>query len=219
MKTPGKDDIICPINWPEKRVPDAFHVPAEGGFPPVNSDDELYSLYLAGDVSAADQLTVRYVGRLILYVDALIHDIRDAEDIVIETFAAIMTKRPAIREGGFQAYLYKAARNRAIRFDTVRRRLRVFSADEEAAKQMLTVRPEDEFIRDERRQAVQHCLNRIDPECREALWLTFFEGLNYREAAAVMGVNTKKVDNLLTKGKRSMRAELEKEGITRADES
>ena len=77
----------------------------------------------------------------------------------------------------------------------------------------------DTFIRDERRQAVQHCLNRIDPECREALWLTFFEGLNYREAAAVMGVNTKKVDNLLTKGKRSMRAELEKEGITRADES
>ena len=71
----------------------------------VLSDDELYSRFLAGEMSAADQLMIKYMGQLIMYLDAIIHDIRDAEDLVIETFAVILTKHPSIREGGFRAYL------------------------------------------------------------------------------------------------------------------
>ena len=177
------------------------------------SDDELYNKFLAGDASAADSLILKYTGRLVLYLDAMIHDIRDAEDLVIETFATILTKRPVIRTGGFQAYLYQAARNRAFRFRMKRRKMTVFSLDEEEVEEMASVLPEDEFLRDETRQAVRRCLNRIDEDCREALWLTFFEGLSYAEAAAVIGTNEKKVDNLLIKGKKRMREELEKEGI------
>ena len=181
-------------------------------------DDELYSLFLAGDMSAADQLITRYSGRLIMYADAMIHDIHDAEDLVIESFAVIMTRRPAIRPGGFQAYLYQTVRRRAGRFHTLRRRVSVFSLDEEQAEELLAVRPEDEFLRDEQRRAVRLCMNRISPECREVIWLVFFEGLSYAETAAVMGVNHKKVDNLLAKGKREMKEELIREGITRAQE-
>ena len=181
------------------------------------SDDELYGRFLAGDTAAADELMVKYTGRLVMYLDAMIHDIRDAEDLVIETFAVILTKRPAIRNGGFQAYLYQAARNRAFRFRLKRRKMSVFSLDEEEAEQLQAVRPEDEFLRGEQQQAVRRCLNRIEPDCREALWLTFFEGLSYAEAAAVLGTDTKKIDNLLIKGKKSMREELEKEGFRRDD--
>ena len=42
--------------------------------------------------------------------------------------------------------------------------------------------------------------------------------MSYTEAASVMGVNNKKVDNLLAKGKREMKEELIREGITRARE-
>ena len=182
-------------------------------------DDELYSRFLAGDMTAGDELMAKYAGRLILYVDALIHDMRDSEDVVIETFAVILTRRPKIREGGFQAYVYQAVRRRAIRFHVRKNRMSVVSLDEEDAEEIEAVRPEDEFIRDERRRSVRLCLNRIDPECREALWLTYFEGMSYTEAAAVMGVNNKKIDNLLLKGKRAMKEELSREGITRADES
>ena len=181
------------------------------------TDDELYRLFLAGDASAADVLMRKYTGRLILYLDAMVHNIRDAEDLVIETFAAIMTKQPDIREGGFQAYLYRAARNRAYRFRSRFRKVNVFSLDDKAVEELQAVHPEDEYIRDERRQTVRRCMNRIDPDCREALWLTFFEGLSYAEAAGVMGIDTKKVDNLLVKGKKSMRLELAKEGIIGAN--
>ena len=182
-------------------------------------DDELYSLFLAGDMSAADELIARYSGRLMMYADAMIHDAHDAEDLVIETFAVVMTRRPAIRAGGVQAYLYQVVRRKARRFRTRRHGIRVFSLDEEQARELESVRPEDEFLQDERRRAVRLCLNRIDPECREAIWLVFFEGMSYAEAAAVMGVNSKKVDNLLAKGKRILKEELIREGITRAEEA
>ena len=183
----------------------------------MTQDDELYSRFLTGDASAVDDLMRKYAGRLILYLDAMIHNVRDAEDLVIETFAAIMTKRPAIREGGFQAYLYQAARNRTTRFRLRRSKISVFSLDEDEVEQLQAVRPEDEFLRDEKRQAVRNCLNRIEPDCREAIWLTFFEGLSYTEAASVMGTDAKRIDNLLTKGKKNMRSELAKEGILCAD--
>lgn len=180
-------------------------------------DDAAYSRYLAGDPSAGDALILKYNGRLILYLSALTHDATEAEDLAVETFATILLKRPKIRPGGFQAYLYRSARNRALRFFALRRRRDSFYLEESQVGALLTVRPEDEFLRDERRQSVRRCLERIDPKCREALWLTYFEDMSYAEAAAVMGVNAKKVDNLLARGKRLMKTELEKEGITHAD--
>lgn len=182
------------------------------------ADDELYSRFLAGDTSAFDELILRYTGRLVLYLNGLTHNMADAEDLVIDSFAAILMKKPAIREGNFQAYLYKAARNRATRFHAIRRRMPTFSLEDQQVEEIMAVRPEDEYLRDERLQAVRRCLNRIQPEPREALWLVYCEEMSYSEAAAVLGVNAKKVHNWLTKGKQLMKTELAKEGITHADE-
>ena len=118
------------------------------------SDDEMYRRYLAGDTACFDALITKYTGRLVLYLAGLTHDIHDAEDLAIESFAAVMLKKPAIRPGGFQAYLYRAARNRATRFHILKRRLPAFSLEETQAAEALAARPEDEYLRDERRQAV-----------------------------------------------------------------
>ena len=176
-------------------------------------DDELYSLFLAGDSSALDTLMLRYAGRMTLYLSALLHNAHDAEDLVIDTFAAVLAKKPRIQEGHFQAYIYQAARNRAFRFHTVRKRTVLFSPEENILPAIQEVHPQDAYLQDEQRQALHRCLSRIDPEPREALWLVYFENMTYTQAAAVMGISAKKVDNLLGKGKRLMRRELETEGI------
>ena len=62
------------------------------------------------------------------------------------------------------------------------------------------------------------CMARINPDYREALYLTYFEGLSYAEAAGVMGKNVKQITNLVYRGKQSLRALLEKEGITDAEQ-
>ena len=179
----------------------------------MTEDDRLYNGFLTGDLSSFDALISRYTGRLVLYLNGLTHNIHDAEDLAIETFAAIMVKKPAIHPGNFQAYLYKAARNRATRFRLLRRRMTVFDPEDVRMEEAMAVRPEDEFLWDERRQAVHRGLKRIDPETREALWLVYFEEMSYAQAAQVLDVNAKRIDNLLSRGKRLM-----KEGFTNADE-
>ena len=59
------------------------------------------------------------------------------------------------------------------------------------------------------------CMERIDADVREALWLVYFENMSYIEAANIMKVNKKRIDRLLQKGKEHLRKELEKEGITK----
>jgi RNA polymerase sigma-70 factor (ECF subfamily) len=77
---------------------------------------------------------------------------------------------------------------------------------------------EKELGEGETKKVLTECLERIDPDLREALWLIYAEDMSYAEAAEVMGVNKKRIDHLLTRGKQAMRKELKKEGVTDARE-
>ena len=184
----------------------------------MNSDDELYSRFQGGEISAYDELLVRYGDSLTFYICGYLHNLQDSEDMMIEAFARIMAKRPAIGEGKFKAYLYKTARNLAARFHTIFKRLGEFSLDDMLYEPADAASMKDNLLADERKRALHLCLNRIEPELREVLWLIFFEDMSYTEAAMVMGVNTKRVDHLLTRGKKTLIKELEKEGIVNAHE-
>jgi hypothetical protein len=49
------------------------------------------------------------------------------------------------------------------------------------------------------------CLDKLHPDYREALYLTYFEGLSQDEAAAVMGKSEKQIKNLVFRGKQALR--------------
>ena len=184
----------------------------------MQGDDDLYRQYLYGDTVAYDELMLRYGDKLTLYLYGYLHSWEDAEDLMIEAFARIMAKRPKIGNGGFRAYLYKTARNLAARSHKISSRMQVFSLEDlkgEAADQILT---EDRSWGKEKSEILQLCLERIDPAYSEALWLVYMEELSYAQAAAVMHVSEKKIDNLLARGKEHLRKELAKEGITDAYE-
>ena len=177
------------------------------------TDSELYNRYLHGDESAIDELMIRYGDRLTVFLNGYLHNWHDAEDLTIEAFARIILKKPSIGEGRFRAYLYKTARHLALRHKSLMSRAEVFSLDgmeEELAGSGAL----DELMQDkERQQAVRLCLDRIDPELKEVLWLIYFEGLSYKDAAKIMGVNRKRIDNLLIRAKEHMRRELDREWI------
>ena len=194
------------------------------------ADGVLYDQFLRGETSAYDQLMIRHGDSLTRYLYGYLHDWHEAEDLMIEAFARVMVKRPSIQENAFKAYLFRTARNLALRFRERRSRLQFFSVDgmeTEIADSLLAAgggsasggSPVEEDIRnDEVKRALFQCLDRIDPELREALWLIYFEEMSYAQAAEVMRVKVKRIDRLLVRGKREMRKELEKEGITNAYE-
>ena len=179
------------------------------------SDDELYRAYLAGDDAAGDTLMLRYARSLTAFISAYLHNTWDAEELMLECFSVIFVDRPAIAEGNFRAYLYRIARNMVVRLHKFRRKRQEFSLDE--AMPAPDASPEDAAWREERGAILRRCLNRIPPQYREALYLVFDMDMSYAQAARVLGCSVKKVDHMLDNGKKRLRQELEKEGITRAD--
>ena len=178
-------------------------------------EDLLYRQYLSGDQAAGDQLMLSMGDALTAYLDAFLHNAQDAEDLMLDCFAVILVKKPAIREGHFRPYLYKMARFKANRIWKNRFRRQEFSLEETEPVEEST--PEDTVLKDERSAILRKCLNRIAPQYREALYLYYDMGMSYQEAAEAMGGSKKKVEDLLRNGKKRLRLELEKEGITHAD--
>lgn len=180
----------------------------------MRSDDELYRAFRHGDNTAYDELVLRHGDDLLLFINGYTHNLHDAEDLMIEAFARIMAKRPSIREGNFKAYLFRTARNLASRFHAVSGRIDTFSM-EELNRELAGGSLPHEIVWDEQRNAILHaCLDRIDPQQSEALWLVYYEEMTYAQAAEVMGIKVKKIEKLLARGKENMRSELGKEGIT-----
>lgn len=186
------------------------------------NDDELYKNYLEGNKACGDELMLRYADSLTAYLNAFLKNMEDAEDLMLETFTVILVDKPKIGEGCLKAYLYKVARHKACRLWRKKVKQSEFFVpqdDEDGENVMENVasesgQPEDEFLRGELGYTVRKCLNIIAPQYREALWLIYGTGLNYEQAAGVLGCSRKRVDNLLLNGRKALKAELAKEGIT-----
>lgn len=180
----------------------------------MRSDDELYSAYLAGDGTAYDELMIRHGDALLIYLNGYTHNFHDAEDLMIEAFARIMVKKPSIGKGNFRAYLFRTGRNLATRFHFRSRRTEVFSL-EDLNREIADGRLLEQIAWDNEKTGILNvCLERIDPQLREALWLVYCEEMTYAQAAEIMGVSSRKIDKLLAKGKSLLKEELGKEGVT-----
>ncbi len=160
----------------------------------MTCDESLYRQYLSGDDEGLNALMKKYGDPLTLYIDGYLHDVHEAEEL---------------------AYLYKAARHMALRHKSKRKTL--FSLD------ALTGEPDgrllaEEVIRTEERNRILHfCMDEMNPDYREVLYLTYFEDMSYAQAAEVTGKTVKQITNMVYRGKESLRRLLEREGITNAE--
>ena len=141
----------------------------------------------------------------------------DAENRVdiIRLEQSMFTKKPRIRDGGFKAYLYKAARNMALRHKSKRKTL--FSLDTLTGEPDGRLLAEEVIWTEERNRILHFCMGEMNPDYREVLYLTYFEGMSYAQAAEVTGKTVKQITNMVYRGKESLRRLLEREGITNAE--
>ena len=179
------------------------------------TEDQLYQQYLAGNAAAGDTLMLRCGDALTAYLDAFVHNPEDAEDLMLDCFTIILVNKPVIEDGHFRPYLFRMARNKANRLWKLRFRRQEFSLDESLVSSDDS--PEDAIQKSERSRILHKCLNRIAPQYRETLFLVYDANMRYAEAAETLGCGTKKIEDLLRNGKKRLRIELEKEGITHAD--
>ncbi|MEG2001048.1 MAG: RNA polymerase sigma factor [Evtepia sp.] len=179
-------------------------------------DEALYRRFVDGEENALRELIERHGNNLTFYINGYTHDLNEAEDLMLEAFARVVAKNPHFDERGFKAYLYKTGRNLALRYIAKRRRQCSFSFEDLGCEPESAELLEDILHTKDRNRIVHLSMERLHLEYREVLYLLYFEGLSYKEAAAVMHKTERQIANLVYRGKQALRTILEKEGMTDA---
>ncbi len=172
-----------------------------------------YRRYLDGDDAGMEQLVRMYMDGLFQYLNSILHDPQLAEDCVQDTFIRLAVRKPKFRgRSSFRTWLYAIGRNTALsalrkagrRGTALAYEPEILSADGN---------PERDIFRTEQRTAVRLAVQKLKPDYRQILYLSYFEGFSNPEAARIMGKSKRQIENLLANAKKALRRELEKEGF------
>jgi RNA polymerase sigma-70 factor (ECF subfamily) len=152
-----------------------------------------------GDTSALHFLYIRYADDVHGYVNSIVRDHHEAEDITQNVFAKLMTAilKYEQREVPFTAWILRVARNAALDHVRGRRQLPV----EE-------VRTSDEgHVQTgfERSQSLKAALEMLPPEQREVLILRHIAGLSPGEIADLLGKTEGSIHGLHHRGRGALR--------------
>jgi RNA polymerase sigma-70 factor, ECF subfamily len=168
---------------------------------PAVSDDTLLAGLRAGDVAAGDALVARYATPLLRYLQRLAGP-ELAEELHQQTWLSVLdhvgrfqsdaTTTPGGSTGGFKAWLFRIATNKAN--DVWRSRGRERNA-KDGLKRILDARAPHAGTRSEtaeQNQKLAAALDNLPREQREALVLRYYSGMKFTEIAKVAGcpVNT-----------------------------
>lgn len=177
------------------------------------SDENLYHGYLHGENSAVGELVERYGDPLVRFITGYLHDINEAEDLMIEAFARLFSKkRPVNAPGSFKAYLYKTGRNLALRhlskhcFPLLNTESNLFEPESVNLAEI-------NLLKKERSQQLYSALAKINSNYRECLYLIYFENMSYKEAGKVLNKSESQITKLVYRGKQNLKKTLEKEGF------
>ena len=167
-------------------------------------DDELIEQIRLGDEKAAEELIKRYYTSILRYCKRHVFYQEKAEDLTQETFLKLFKNLSGYKgKRKFKAYLYTIANHLCI---DESRKIKIYSLEEEEE-----IRYDcDEMIGIEDRSEIDHLLNALSPEQREAVILRFGENLGFGEIAKVMGCNMRTAQSRVRNALKIMRREQEK---------
>lgn len=162
------------------------------------TDEELMSEYQTGKQRAAfEELVSRYERELFCYLKRFLGNAESAEDLFQSTFLQVHLKCDQYdSERKFRPWLYRIATNQAITLRRKTKQFQVVSIDDPC-----TINPEaptfagyvlDNTLLDTKRSEqaaqVRDAMNQLPEILRQVLYLVYFQGMKYAEAAETLGV-------------------------------
>lgn len=186
------------------------------------SDEELILEYRTTQQRAAfEELVHRYERELFNYLRHYLGDADSAEDVFQTTFLQIHLKCDQFEEGrSFRPWLYRIATNQAIDLRRKTRRYHVISLDENCDSSTDSssfvdilsgneIDPLNGSINAEQAGQVREAIAQLPELLKQVLYLVYFQGMKYRDAAESLGIPfgtiksrlnaaVKKLNNLLS---------------------
>ena len=154
------------------------------------SDGELLSRLHSGEVSCLETLYDRYGGYVHALALRVLGSIEEAEEVVQDVFWQLWKSKihydPA--QGRFSTWLFVITRNRSLdRLRSKRRRPTTESFSVDSIGTPGADDPEETAFIAERRRYVLTALEQLPPPQRQALELSFYQGMTHREIAERLG--------------------------------
>jgi len=177
---------------------------------PVDPDWENLRRVARGEVEAFGPLVERHQARLLRVCARLLHDTEEARDAAQEVFLKAFRGASSFEpDGRVFTWLYRIAVNHCL--NRLRRRslVRFFSLsrdEEEPAVDPPDPAPDPERSLDAARRwrAAKERIERLPANQRAVLVLAKFEGLSYREIAAILSITESAVESRLVRAMRTL---------------
>lgn len=172
-----------------------------------------YHRFLEGDKNALAEIIREYRDGLVLYICNCTDNICTAEEIAEEVFIKLYVKKPRFSgKSSFKTWLYSIGRFTAI--DYIRKTSKLVSVPIDdfytlADKAEL----EHSYIKDEQKIMIHNTLQKLNPDYRQVLYLTYFEEFDTSQTAKIMHKTNRQITYLLYRAKKSLKSELEREGF------
>ena len=195
--------------------------PARVNVQPASEQTDL-GLLQNGDDLALDRLIARWERPLFAFAWRYLQDSGDARDVVAEVFVRLYRQRRHLRpDTNLPAWLFTALSNLCHNQYRWRRRHPTVSLDVAGDKELAgagtrdlpldvpAATTVDDYVeRDEARMALAEAIDRLAHELKAAVLLHHYDGLSYREIAAITGCSERGVETRLYRARQQLRREL-----------
>jgi len=171
------------------------------------TDEVIYSRFLLERKEEDFRILLeRHRESLILFINGYVHDLDDAEELMLDAYARAAAGTSAFSgRSSFKTWLFSIGKKLALMH--LRKAGRLFPLQTEASDEAAPP-PEMDILRDERKLQLYMALSRLNPEYRQILTLLYFEDMSREEAGAVMGKNRKQIYHLAERGRKALKEQL-----------
>lgn len=160
-------------------------------------------------VKGFELLYQRFYRPLCSHVTRLVYSRQISEDLVTDIFVQLwQDQKYAQISGSFRAYLFTAARNRAVNYLRWEFNRTPPAEPTEYLDQPDSIASDGELAFEELTNRIQHTLDLLPPQCRKVFILSRFDGRKNGEISEELSISVKTVEGHLTKALHRLREAL-----------
>ncbi|MBE5925255.1 MAG: sigma-70 family RNA polymerase sigma factor [Lachnospiraceae bacterium] len=182
------------------------------------TDGQLYIRYLKdNDEDSFRILFEKYKDSLFLFLNRIVFNEDDAEELMMDTFAILSSGTAKYKERdniSFKTWLYAIAKNQAKMFLRKNKTSFIELDENNLSENGQVLSPESNLLTNERNSELYVALNHLDYDTRQVLYLIYFENMSAEEISKIMKMNIKKIYNITSRGKAALKDKLERMGYT-----
>jgi RNA polymerase sigma-70 factor, ECF subfamily len=171
-----------------------------------DSDEALMARIARGDERAFQLLSRRHLPAMLGLARRILANAAEAEDVAQEAFLRVWTHAPRWQPlAQFRTWLTRIVVNLCLD-----RKRRAPWVDLEAAGDIADPAPGagEKAESDERQRMVAAAIDKLPPRQRDAIMLTYSEGMSNAQVAEILGTSVSAVETLLVRGKQNLRRAL-----------